>query len=444
MQNILIIGAGRSSSFLINYLLNNAVKYNWNIRVADMDIALAKSKIDNNTNTQAVVFDVANEQHRNEQISWANIVVSMLPASMHINVAKDCLRYKKNLVTASYVSPEMSALHDEAKNNQLVFLNEVGLDPGIDHMSAMQIIDELNEKKAKLLSFKSYCGGLVAPESNDNPWGYKFTWNPRNVILAGQGTAQYIQNNEPCFVPYNRIFTQTEKISFKGLGEFEGYANRDSLSYRNPYKLNNIPTLLRGTLRYPGYSNAWNVFVKLGWTDDTYTIANLEGKTYTQLLNYFLPNTSKSIKERLIDFLGNNTTPETISKLEWLGLFNNEPILIKQGTPAQLLQNLLERKWVLQPNDLDLVIMQHQFEYMLNNKYYRLTSSLAVKGQDQTYTAMAKTVGLPAAICVKLILNKQINVTGVQIPVIKEIYQPVLQELKNYNISFTEELENIH
>jgi saccharopine dehydrogenase (NADP+, L-glutamate forming) len=438
MQNILIIGAGRSSSFLIKYLIEQAPVYNWNIRVADMDLSLAQSKINNSTRAQAVTFDVNNAEHRSEHITWANVVVSMLPANMHINVANDCLRLQKHLITASYISPSMAALHKQAVQSNLLFLNEVGLDPGIDHMSAMEVIDQLKEKGAEIRSFKSYCGGLIAPESCDNPWGYKFTWNPRNVILAGQGTAQYIENNELKFIPYNRIFTQIEKIEFDGLGWFEGYANRDSLSYRKPYGLENIPTILRGTLRYSGFCNAWNIFVKLGWTDDTYTITNLQGKSYTDLLRYYLPESPLPIKERLIAFLGNEATEQSIRLIEWLGIFNNEPILLNEGTPAQLLQNLLERKWILKPTDKDLVVMQHVFDYWLNGVTKRITSSLIVKGIDQTHTAMAKTVGLPAAICVKLLLTGKISLRGVQLPVHKEIYQPVLQELKTLGISFVE------
>jgi saccharopine dehydrogenase (NADP+, L-glutamate forming) len=363
----------------------------------------------------------------------------MLPATMHINVAKDCLRLKKHLVTASYVSKEMAQLNEEVKSAGLLFLNEVGLDPGIDHMSAMQIINEIKAKGANIISFKSFCGGLVAPESNDNPWGYKFTWNPRNVILAGQGTAQYIEENELKYIPYNRIFTQIEPIVFDGIGTFDAYANRDSLSYREPYGLKSIPTLLRGTLRYAGYCRSWNVFVKLGLTDDSYILNEIENKTYSELINSFLPKSQGSLKNRLIQFMGHDASLKDIEPIEWLGMLDgSEKIRLKLGSPAQILQDLLERKWMLKPQDLDLVLMQHLFEYILDGKRYKITSSLVVKGIDQTYTAMANTVGLPAAIGVKLLLTDKIKSTGVIIPVSEEIYEPVLKELISHNIVFQE------
>jgi saccharopine dehydrogenase (NADP+, L-glutamate forming) len=439
MKNILIIGAGRSSSALIKYLLNHSKEFNWKVKVGDSQIEFAKSKVQNHPNGEAIKFDINNEKDRETEIDWADVVVSMLPATMHINVAKDCLRLKKHLVTASYVSKEMAQLNEEVKSAGLLFLNEVGLDPGIDHMSAMQIINEIKAKGANIISFKSFCGGLVAPESNDNPWGYKFTWNPRNVILAGQGTAQYIEENELKYIPYNRIFTQIEPIVFDGIGTFDAYANRDSLSYREPYGLKSIPTLLRGTLRYAGYCRSWNVFVKLGLTDDSYILNEIENKTYSELINSFLPKLQGSLKNRLIQFMGQDASLKDIEPIEWLGMLDgSEKIRLKLGSPAQILQDLLERKWMLKPQDLDLVLMQHLFEYILDGRRYKITSSLVVKGIDQTYTAMANTVGLPAAICVKLLLTDKIKSTGVIIPVSEEIYEPVLKELISHNIVFQE------
>lgn len=366
----------------------------------------------------------------------------MLPASMHMDVAHDCLRLGKHLATASYVSKEMEALHEEAKSKNLLFLNEIGLDPGIDHMSAMKLIDELKEKGANITSFKSYCGGLVAPESNDNPWGYKFSWNPRNVILAGQSTAQFFENNQLKFIPYNRLYTQTNTVNVDGLGKFDAYANRDSLSYRKPYGLENIPTILRGTLREHNYCKAWNVFVKLGLTDDTFVIENTNNLTYNELIDSFLPNGNQPTKAKLKQFMKDEWDSDIESKLEWLGLFNNEKIKLDKGTPAQLLQDLLEKKWLLKKEDKDMIVMQHQFEYELAGKKQQIFSSLIVKGEDDVYTAMAKTVGLPLAIAVKLILTDKIKVSGVQIPVIKAIYEPILQELETFDVIFHEKTIN--
>lgn len=439
MKNILIIGAGRSASSLIKYLLDNSSQENWKITVADISLDLAQKKINNHPNARAIAFDINNESQRHEEIQKSDIVISMLPASMHMSVAKDCVRMKKHLATASYVSKEMAELNDEAKKAGVILMNEIGLDPGIDHASAMKIIDEIHAAGGELVSFKSYCGGLVAPESNDNPWGYKFSWNPRNVVLAGQGTAQYIENGKYKYIPYNRLFKQIETIEVEGYGKFDAYANRDSLSYRKPYQLENIPTILRGTLRMPGYCKAWNVFVKLGWTDDTYKIENSEKLTYRELLEAFLPKGNASVKEKLAAFMGNEVDEDVMQKIEWLDIFGDRKIKLANATPAQILQDLLEEKWKLKEHDKDMIVMQHQFEFKnQESRVKRITSSLVVKGEDQIYTAMAKTVGLPLAITVKLILQEKIKARGVVIPTIKEIYEPVLKELESFGVKFIE------
>ncbi len=438
MKNILVIGAGRSASSLIKYLLDNSSKENWNITVGDVAIDLVKQKTANHPNSRAIAFDITNDKQREEEIKRADLVISMLPASMHMNVARDCVRFKKHLATASYVSKEMMELDAEARSEGIILLNESGLDPGIDHASAMKVIDHIHEQGGELTSFQSFCGGLVAPECNDNPWGYKFSWNPRNVILAGQGTAQFIENGEYKYIPYNRLFTQICTIEVFGHGKFDAYANRDSLSYRKFYGIENIPTMLRGTLRMPGYCQAWNVFVKLGLTDDSYKIEASDTLTYKQLLESFLPVGKQSTKEKLTTFMGAEMNEEVMNKIEWLGVFEDKKIKVKNATPAQILQDLLEEKWLLKEHDKDMIVMQHQFEYTLNGQAKKITSSLVVKGDDQTYTAMAKTVGLPLAIAAKLILQGKISARGVIIPTIKEIYLPVLNELENYGVKFEE------
>lgn len=439
MKKILIIGAGRSASSLIKYLLDNSSEENWKLTVADLSEELARQKTQGHPNARAIAFDIENTQQRETEIKDADIVISMLPAFMHMNVAKDCVRFKKHLATASYVSKEMAELNEEAKKAGIILMNEIGLDPGIDHASAMKIIDHIHAGGGKLTSFKSYCGGLVAPESNDNPWGYKFSWNPRNVILAGQGTAQYIQNSEYKYIPYNRLYTQIDTIEVDGYGKFDAYANRDSLSYRKPYGIEHIPTMLRGTLRMPGYCNAWNVLVKLGLTDDTYKIEASDKLSYAQLLAAFLPAGNGTLKERLTQFMGAEASKESIDKIEWLELFSDRKIRIANASPAQILQDLLEEKWKLKEHDKDMIVMQHQFEYLKkDNSKSTILSSLVVKGDDQTYTAMAKTVGLPLAITAKLILQDKISAKGVVIPTIKEIYEPVLAELETMGIRFSD------
>jgi saccharopine dehydrogenase-like NADP-dependent oxidoreductase len=439
MKHILVIGAGRSSTSLINYLLSNAEKENWKITVGDISLELVQQKTGNHKHAHAIAFDINNDEQRKREIQKADLVISMLPAFMHMSVAKDCVLYKKHMATASYVSQEMAELNKEALSAGVILMNEIGLDPGIDHASAMKIIDEIHAAGGELTSFKSYCGGLVAPEYNDNPWGYKFTWNPRNVVLAGQGTAQFIENGSYKYIPYNRLFTQTETIEVEGYGKFDGYANRDSLSYRKLYHIDAIPTMLRGTLRMPGFCKAWNVFVKLGLTDDTYKIESSDKLTYGELLQAFLPKGTASLKDKLIAFMGNEIDEEIIQQIEWLDIMGDRKIKLSNASPAQLLQDLLEEKWKLQEHDKDMIVMQHQVRYKnAKAELKHITSSLVVIGDDPIHTAMAKTVGIPLAIASKLILQGKITARGVVIPTTKEIYDPVLKELESFGVKFEE------
>ncbi len=440
MTKILVIGAGRSATSLIDYLLKNANEFSWKITLADVDKKLAEEKIGNNSNASAISFNISDAEKRRAVIQQHDFIISMLPAFLHGDVARDCVEFSKHLATASYVSAEMKALDNEAKSKNILLLNECGLDPGIDHASAMKVIDEIKNKGGEISSFKSFCGGLVAPESNDNPWGYKFSWNPRNVILAGQGTAQYLENNELKFIPYNRLYTQTDEIEVEGTGKFDAYANRDSIGYIDAYGLGSVKTMLRGTLRQHGYCKAWNVFVKLGLTDDSMKITKANNLTYSDLINSFLPNEKGNVKDKLKNFMGSYYDSEIDNMLEYLELFSNKKIEIEEGTPAQILQCLLEEKWKLKANDKDMIVMQHQFEYSLPGelKTQKLNSSLVVIGKDEHHTAMALTVGLPLAITVKNFLTKKFTSSGVTIPIKKEIYEPLLKELEEHKIIFVE------
>ena len=440
MTKILIIGAGRSATSLIDYLLGNAKHNNWTITVSDVDVKLAQAKAGNNPLATAISFDIRNEEQRKKIIGEHDLVISMLPAFMHGDVARDCVELGKHMATASYVSSDMKALDQEAKAKNLLLLNECGLDPGLDHASAMKLIDEIKHKGGEISSFKSYCGGLVAPESNDNPWGYKFSWNPRNVILAGQGTAQYLEEGSLKFIPYNRLYTQTNIIDVEGYGKFDAYANRDSISYIDVYGLKSIKTMLRGTLRQHGYCKAWNVFVKLGLTDDTSKIMQADKLNYSSLLASFLPPAKGNLRERFKSFVGSDWDKDMESMMEYLELFSNKKITLKEGSPAQLLQALLEEKWELKPGDKDMIVMQHQFEYTLPDKsgIQKTDSSLVVIGKDENHTAMALTVGLPLAITVKNFLTNKFKLSGVQIPTKKEIYEPMLMELEELGVVFKE------
>ena len=432
MTKILIIGAGRSATYLIKYLIDHSTANNWKITVADADIELAHQKTSGNTNANGISFDIRDEEKRKAVIKEHDFVISMLPAFMHGDVARDCVELGKHMATASYVSADMKALNDEAVKKNILLLNECGLDPGLDHASAMKVIHEIREKGGEISLFKSFCGGLVAPESNNNPWGYKFSWNPRNVILAGQGTAQYLENGKLKFIPYNRLYTQTDSIAIDGYQKFDAYANRDSIGYMDIYGLQSVKTMLRGTLREDGYCKAWNVFIKLGLTDDSSKITHASSLTYTALIDAFLPSGKGTVKERLKKFLGNDWNDDLEEKLDYLELFSDKKINLPEGTPAQLLQALLEEKWKLGETDKDMIVMQHQFEYTIKGQegIHKLESSLVVIGKDAQYTAMALTVGLPLAITVKNFLTGKFKLSGVQIPIHKEIYEPMLKELE--------------
>ncbi len=441
MRKILVIGAGRSSSSLIKYLLDKSSDEQLFITVGDVSLKAAEDRVNSHVNGLAIVLDVFDEESRIATIKSVDIVVSMLPARFHIEVAKDCIAFNKHMVTASYISKEMQALDKDAKAKGLVFMNEIGVDPGIDHMSAMQVIDKIHENDAQLLLFESFTGGLVAPESDTNLWNYKFTWNPRNVVLAGQGgAAMFIQESTYKYIPYHKLFRRTEFLTVNGNGKFEAYANRNSLKYRSIYGLDDIPTMYRGTIRKIGFSRAWNVFVQLGMTDDTYTIEYSEHMSYRDFTNLFLAySPSDSVELKLRSYLKIDQDDIMWEKLLELDLFNtNKKIGLKNATPAQMLQKILMESWTLQENDKDMIVMQHKFGYLHKGETKQIESSLVVIGEDQTYTAMAKTVGLPVAIATLKILNKEIKTPGVQLPITKEVYEPILKELSAYGIKFEE------
>ncbi|PQJ80602.1 saccharopine dehydrogenase family protein [Polaribacter porphyrae] len=440
MKNILIIGAGKSSSALIKYLLDKSEEENLQLTIADISTKNALLLINNHKNAKAIEFDVFDEHHRKSEIRKTDIVISMLPARFHFEVAKDCIKFKKHMVTASYVSEKMKALDGDAKKNNLVFMNEIGLDPGLDHMSAMQVIDRIRDNNAKMLLFESFCGGLVAPESDTNLWNYKFTWNPRNVVLAGQGgAAMFIQEGTYKYIPYHKLFRRTEFLNINN-EKFEAYANRDSLKYRSIYGLDNIPTMYRGTIRKVGFSRAWNIFVQLGMTDDSYTVENSSTMSYRDFVNLFLAySPSDSVELKLRSYLKIDQDDIMWEKLVELDLFNpNKKIGLANATPAQMLQKILQDSWTLQKEDKDMIVMQHLFGYKIDGEKRQIESSLVVLGENQTYTAMAKTVGLPVAIAALKILKGEIKTAGVQIPILKEVYEPILKELENYGIKFTE------
>ena len=441
MRSILIFGAGKSSSSLVNYLLEKSGSESLDLIVADISPDNARLLVKDHPKGRVVQLDIFQDEQRKEQIRKADLVISMLPASLHTLVARDCIEFGKNLVTASYISDDLKKMDPEVKKKGLVFMNEIGLDPGLDHMSAMQVIERIKAQGGKMIMFESFCGGLIAPESDSNLWHYKFTWNPRNVVVAGQGgVAKFIQEGKYKYIPYHKLFRRTEFLEVEGYGRFEAYANRDSLKYREIYGLEDILTLYRGTIRKVGFSRAWNIFVQLGMTDDSYVMEGSEDMSYRDFTNSFLAYSPfDSVELKLRHYMNIEQDDSIWYKILELDLFNpDKKIGLKNATPAQILQKILTEKWTLERDDKDMIVMYHKFGYELNGEVKQIDSNMVVIGDDQTYTAMAKTVGLPVALATIKILNGEIRTPGVQLPIKKEVYTPILKELENFGIHFNE------
>jgi len=444
MKKILVLGAGRSSQSLVEYLLEKSQEDQFQIILTDREKELALNRVRHHENGKALTLDVTNEKERDALIGDADLVISMLPVNFHLTIAEACLKYRKSMVTASYVSPEINQLNERVKNAGLIFLKECGLDPGIDHMSAMSVIDEIRSRGGQLRAFETFTGGLLVPSSDENPWQYKFTWNPRNVVLAGQGGVKFLQEGTFKYIPYHRIFRRTEMVHIPGHGYFEGYANRDSLKYLKLYNLEGIQTMYRGTFRRPGFCRAWDIFVQMGATDDSYKMEDVGKMTHKQFINSFLSyNPYDSVELKLAHYLNLDFNSLEMFKLRWLNLFDEIPVGLDEGTPAQILEHILKKKWTLHENDRDLIVMWHKFEYYEDQELKVINSYLTTEGENSLKTAMAKTVGLPVGIAARLILKGKINLTGVHIPTRKEIYNPILEELKTLGVEIQEELPRV-
>ncbi len=431
MKTILIFGAGKSATSLIEYLcdLNDGTEFR--LVVCDAGLQLAQSKIHGCNRAVAISIDVSESEKRRDLIGQADLVISMLPPPLHFLVAEDCLHFRVHLLTASYVDQKIKELETEIANNGLLFLCEMGLDPGIDHMSAMKIIRQINNEGGKIVSFKSHCGGLIAPESDDNPWHYKFTWNPSNVVMAGSSGAVFKINGTATTLPYEAIFENNRAVDIPGLFPLAWYANRDSLSYLDTYQLHNADTFIRTTLRHPSFCRGWNAFVKMGLTNvDDYTkIANCT--TYREWFQLKMSHSG-------FHFQSEQAESEFEKQVSFLGLNNDDAIDIDKKNSAVLLQNILEKKLAMKPHDRDMIVMLHEISYIHHSEIKEKKSCLIVKGNDEIHTAMAKTVGLPLGIAAKLILQGKIRMTGLHLPILPEIYEPVLIELESNGIRFVE------
>ena len=431
MKKILVFGAGKSATCLIDYLCAACEENNWLLLVCDADLRLAQLKINQSKSAKAISIDVSNNEKRIDLIKEVDIIISMLPPHLHFLVANDCLSYSKHLLTASYIDAEIKKLDKQIEEKGLLFLCEMGLDPGIDHMSAMKIFDGIKDKGGKITSFKSHCGGLVSPGSDDNPWHYKITWNPGNIVMAGSSGAVYKLDGAIVTKSYHQIFNDNKEVDVPGLFPLAWYPNRDSLSYIDTYGLHDVDTFIRTTLRHASFCRGWNIIVNAGLTDlnDYDEIKN--AKTYNE---WFLEKSGK--RKILID---DKIKSEFDEQASYLGLKSNELIEVPIKNSALLLQNLLEKKLAMNPYDKDMIVMLHEIEFEIDGVRKGIKSCLIVKGDDQQRTAMAKTVGLPLGIAAKLILQGKIKLRGLQIPIAKEIYEPVLAELELNQIKFNEE-----
>ncbi len=425
-MQILVFGAGKSATVLIKYLGNITAQKNWICTVADQDLNTLNSKIKGYSNLRAAALSIEDEAARQGLIKAADIVISLLPPGLHFLVAKDCVLLKKNLLTASYLDHQIKSLEKDIQEAGLLFIGEMGLDPGIDHMSAMQIIHDIQSNGGQISSFKSHCGGLIAPESDNNPWHYKISWNPRNIVTAGKAGAIYKQDGKVVTKNYEQIFEDCAQLNIPQVGSLAYYPNRDSLSYIPLYQLETAQTFIRTTLRYANFCLGWNKIVQAQLTSDEELI-DTNGLSFAQFF-----------QDHLNKYQVELNTPELMEQFNFLGL--NDPTLINKGTlsTAQILQEVLEAKWKLQEGDKDLIVMLHELEYSMNNQQYALQSTLVVKGDDELHTAMAKTVGLPLGIAAVLILENKIDLKGLHIPIIKEIFEPVLAELIKEGIAFKE------
>jgi len=448
MKNILVLGAGQSAPYMINYLLEQSEKNDWFVTVGDRDINLARKAVKRHMRGDVISFDVNDAEMRLTQIEKADIIINFLPPSFQYLLALGCISRGKHMVTASYQDDRMRDLENDAHRKGILILNEMGLDPGIDHMSAMSMIKDVRNRGGKITSFKSYGSGLPAPESTANPLKYAITWNARNVVMAGEVGAQYLFKGQIKVLPYYEVFQRTWVVDLDGIGKMEAYPNRDSLKYQSLFELNDARTMIRGTLRYPGWSETWSQIVRLGLPNETMHIPNICKYTYRELVEMFLPLhvSSANIEHRIANFLNINPTGNIMENLSWLGLFSDERIECQDDTAASVLEGILMRKLELPENGRDMVAIVHELEAEFpeqNKKDEKITSTFIEYGEAGGFTAIAKTVGLPAAIAAKLILTDQLPISGCHIPTHPAVYSKVLPELKEVGLTFKEKVTAI-
>jgi saccharopine dehydrogenase-like NADP-dependent oxidoreductase len=431
--HLLLLGAGKSSTTLIQFLQGICSSRNWRGTVADIDLAIVEQKLLSYPALTPRSLNIEDTAARRQLIGDASVVISLLPPALQTVVGEDCLLLRKHFLSASYTDPGLQKLQSAITEADLLFLMEMGLDPGIDHMSAMQLIDQIHQEKGIVTGFASHCGGLVAPACDNNPWHYKFSWNPRNVVLAGKAGAVFKQNKQVCSVPYSELFQFHHPVTIKGLSELATYPNRDSLAYIPLYGLETADNFIRTTLRYPSFCAGWNLLIKLGCTEENNKI-DTEGICIRDYFHQHL--LASGMRET-------DLPAHLLPLLAQIGWNDGQPILRKQGSSADILQWILEQKWALAPGDRDMIVMLHEITYTREEKKYAVSAQLMVEGDDAAHTAMAKTVGLPLGIAAVLLLDGIIQLRGLQIPTHPSIYQPVLKALEAEGIRFSEHWEEL-
>ncbi len=439
MKQILVLGAGLVARPLVRYLLEQD---GFEVKVASRTLSKAQQLIGEAKNGSAEQLNVNDTATLEHLVSKADLAISLLPYTYHPLIARLCVKHCRPMVTTSYAKDEMRALDSSAKKAGSILLNEIGVDPGIDHMSAMQVIRRIKKSDGELVSFSSYCGGLPAPEANDNPFGYKFSWSPQGVLLAGKNPARYLKDGKIVNVPGDELFAHHWPVEIEGFGTLEGYPNRDSLSYIETYEIPSVRSMFRGTLRYPGWCETMKKVAELGLLDES-ARDDLADLTFRKLTAKLAGGSGTTLKRDLAAFLKIDEDSKVISNLEWLGLLGDDPLPQKAQSLLDVLATRMHEAMRYAPGERDMLIMQHEFITRYPDRAEKITATLIDYGVPHGDSSMSRLVGLPAAIATKLILLGSIDLVGMQIPVTPALYEPILAELSQMGVSFTEKNEVI-
>jgi saccharopine dehydrogenase-like NADP-dependent oxidoreductase len=445
VRQVLVLGAGKSSPFLVAHLLELAGPQNWFVTVCDVDVDAASACVDGHPRGSAMAFDVNDANLRSTQIQKADVVVNMLSPVFQDLVAWDCVAHGRHMLSVSYDDEAVRDLSPDAQRKGVLLLTDLGLDPGIDHMSAVQLIRRLHDEGGRITSFRSYGSGIPAPDGPMNPLRYVVSWNPRNVVMSGEHGAQYMEHGKIKIVPFHQLFHHTWTVDVPGVGVLEAYPNRDSLSYIQALGLESVQTMIRGTLRYPGWSETWAQIVRLGLPNETLRIPDLWQRTFAEVLEMHLPLTvsGSQLELRIANYLGISPTGKIMDNLRWLGLLSDVPTGCEGETAAAMMIDVLSDKLAMQPGQRDMVVLAHELEVDYPGQERpaeTISSTLVEYGEPDGFTAMARTVGLPTALAVKLLLDDKIPLTGAQIPTHPSIYEPVLREIEAAGMGFNEQI----